>query len=245
MYKPGILVIDDDPACLRMISTKALDDSRYQVFTASSCAEGIRLATSCQPDCILLDYYLKDGKAAVVCKAVRSDESLKKTPIIVISGDPTQNIEAEKDCQADRFIAKGVPLAEYDAAIQSLLRRVSWERGILEKGDLRLEAATGMVSKDGKLAAHLSGKQFRLFALLVERSPGFVDADAVLRTVMPLESAPEDSGAVKMLVCRLRQSLGVLARRLKSTRNKGWAYVQPRPRVAAAKPQTGCTTDPN
>jgi len=41
MYNPGILVIDDDLACLRMISTKALDDSKYQIFTASSCAEGI------------------------------------------------------------------------------------------------------------------------------------------------------------------------------------------------------------
>jgi DNA-binding response OmpR family regulator len=228
MYKPGILVIDDDLACLRMISTKALDDSKYQIFTASSCAEGIRLAATSRPDCILLDYHLKDGDAADVCKVIRSDESLKKTPIIVISGDPTRSIEAEEDCQADRFIAKGVPLAEYDAAIQSLLRRVAWERGILEKGDLRIEAATGLVWKDGKQVAQLSAERFQLFALLVERSPQFVTEEEICRTVFHSIATTSKNTSVKVLIYRLRHDLGLLARRVRNTRNKGWIYLQPR-----------------
>jgi CheY-like chemotaxis protein len=57
MYKLGILVIDDDPSWLRMIKTKVLDDSKYQIVAAASCAEGLKLAASLQPDCILLDYH--------------------------------------------------------------------------------------------------------------------------------------------------------------------------------------------
>ena len=74
MNKPSILVIDEDPDCLRFIGDRALDKSTYRVFTASSCAEGIRLAAARRPDCILLDYHLRDGNATDVCrvKATRS-----------------------------------------------------------------------------------------------------------------------------------------------------------------------------
>jgi DNA-binding response OmpR family regulator len=236
MNKLSILVIDDDPACLRMISTKALDGSKYQVLTASSCAEGIRLAAARRPDCILLDYHLKDGSAADVCKAIRSDENIKKTPIIVISGDPTRNIEAEEDCQADRFIAKGVPLAEYDAAIQSLLRRVAWDRGIIEKGDLRLCGSDCQVYRNVKSIGQLSPEQFRLFALLVDKSPKFVSEDDIKRCVFGKNPAGMGSGAVYVLAHRLRMKLGAqLARRIKNKKRAGWIYLEPGTRRGIAR----------
>jgi len=245
MSKPSILVIDDDPACLKMISAKALDGAKYKVFTASSRIEGLNLAALHRPDCILVDYHLQDGSAVDVCGAIRADDNLKKTPIIVISADPTRNIEAQEDCQADRFIAKCVPLAEYDAAIQSLLRRVAWERGILEKGDLRIEAATGMVSRYGKPVARLSDERFQLLALLVGRSPEFVPEKEIVQTVLHAEPFANKKGAVKTLVCRLRHDLGTqIGRRLKNKRNQGWIYVQPRLR-SASDLKTGRAMVPN
>lgn len=226
MRKPLILVIDDEPGFLRMMKDKALDSDKYRVLTALDHEEGLELAAACRPDCILVDYYLKAFKAVNFCKAVRSDQNLKKTPIIVISGDPTRNIESEESCQADRFIVKGVPLAEYGAAINSLLRRVSWERGILERDDLRLQANGGFVSRDGELLAQLSDERFRLFALLVERSPEFVTEDDICRSI--LRSAPSGkNNAVKVLMYRLRGDLGLLARRIRNVRNKGWMYLSP------------------
>jgi len=138
-----------------------------------------------------------------------------------------------------------VPLAEYDAAIQSLLRRVAWDRGILEKGDLRIEAATGMVSRYGKPVVHLSDERFQLLALLVGRSPKFVTEEEIIQTVLHAEPLANKNGAVKVLVCRLRHDLGLqIGRRLKNKRNQGWIYVQPRLR-SAPDLKTGRAMVPN
>jgi DNA-binding response OmpR family regulator len=121
-----------------------------------------------------------------------------------------------------------VPLAEYDAAIQSLLRRVTWERGIIEKGDLRLCGSELQICRNGKPAAQLSHEQFRFFAMLVDKSPEFVPEADITRYVFGKDEALVGRGALDLLVHRLRGKLGLqLARRVKNKKRKGWIYVQP------------------
>lgn len=233
MHQTTLLIVDDDPVWLRVISGY-FSLGGFAVRTAASCADAIRAASDIKPDCLLLDYHLADGDGAKVCHDLRSDMRLRKIPIIMISGDGEQELPAYKDYKADGFLLKDTPLVKVQAVVQSVLRRVNWERGILHKGDLRLEKETLTVSRENGEVSSLSAEQFGLMFLLVEKSPEFVMEETIFKQV--LGSEPEiKSDAVRALIHRLRQRLGArLGRRIKCKRGLGWTYVQPRRRTAKA-----------
>lgn len=233
MDQTTLLIVDDDPVYLRTLSAY-FAGSGFNVRTAASCADALKSAAELKPDCLLLDYHLADGDGAKVCCSLRSDMFLRKVPIIVLSGDPEQEMPAYTDYKADAFLLKGTPLAKVQAVAESVLRRVGWERGLLRKGDLRLEKETLKVFKEDLPVATLSEEQFNLLFLLVERSPEFLSEAAIFSYV--LGSEPEIRGdAVRALLHRLRQRLGAqLGRRIKNKRNLGWTYVQPRRKAELA-----------
>ena len=59
MYKPKILVVEDDPAITNLIRT-TLDTQEYQYHTAKNGAEALLDAVSYNPDVIILDLGLPD-----------------------------------------------------------------------------------------------------------------------------------------------------------------------------------------
>ncbi|HAF94991.1 MAG: hypothetical protein A2X34_02740 [Elusimicrobia bacterium GWC2_51_8] len=121
MPKPVILVIDDEPMWRNLLD-RLLNSADYKVYTAATCADGIRMAGLYQPDCILLDFNLGDGTAVEVCSAIRSNKNIKKTPIIIFSSDPDAAISCYTQCKADKFIPKGLPLPELLTVIEGILR---------------------------------------------------------------------------------------------------------------------------
>jgi len=120
MIQSVILVIDDDKLW-RNILTRFLAASNYKVHSAATCNDGIKLAGSLRPDCIVLDFHLTDGTAADVCLRVRSREDIKTTPIVVLSSDPDAEMIAYGECRADKFILKTVPLESILLSIEDLI----------------------------------------------------------------------------------------------------------------------------
>jgi DNA-binding response OmpR family regulator len=232
MNQTTLLIVDDDPTYLRTVSAY-FNQSGFTVRTAVTCADALASAEELRPDCMLLDYHLTGGDGSNVCYSLRADTRLKKTPIIMVSGDPEQEMPAYTDYKADGFLLKGTSLAKVQAVVETVLRRVNWERGILQKGDLRIERETLKVFRGNTQAATLSEEQFQLLFMLMEKSPEFVSEETISGQI--LGAGPEvKSEAVRALLHRLRQRLGPqLCRRIKSKRRLGWTYVQPRRRTAS------------
>lgn len=223
------LLIVDDEKCCRDMAVRYFS-GHYKTHTAATCAEAIRLAEELRPDYILLDYRLEDGDAAEVCAHIRSSAALKKTLILIISGDENLREASFSDCKADQFIYKATPPSIIHEMIRSLERRVCLDRGIVENGDLRLEAASFQVFFNSKPLIRLSEERFTLFSLLVESSPCFVKEDAIVNRVYYADPTGEKVKAVSMLISRLRRDLGdTLAGRIQNQRGAGWAYVPPYP----------------
>lgn len=101
-----ILVIDDDLFWHRLLR-RLFGEADYDVHTAASCEDGVRLAEKHRPDCILLDFHLKDGDAVDVCAALKNGAERPKFPVIVVSSDPDAEITAYAECRADYFVLKG------------------------------------------------------------------------------------------------------------------------------------------
>lgn len=106
MGKRKILVIDDDLFWHRLLK-RLFGETDYDIHTAASCEDGVRQAEKHKPDCILLDFHLKDGDAINVCTALKNDAERPKFPVIVVSSDPEAEIAAYGECKADYFVLKG------------------------------------------------------------------------------------------------------------------------------------------
>ncbi len=79
-----ILMIDDDPALITVIST-ALTSENYQVITASDGRSGLNLAQTEKPDFILLDQVLPDIQGNEVLATLKQNEETKNIPVVLFS----------------------------------------------------------------------------------------------------------------------------------------------------------------
>ncbi|MBI4350567.1 MAG: response regulator [Elusimicrobia bacterium] len=236
MKKTDLLIIDDDPDWMKF-AVRFFSSAGYGVQTASDGAEGLGMARRRRPGAILLDFHMDGADGGKVCAAIRADAGLRKIPIIMVTVDPGEEENAYFEYKADAFVFKGDKLTKVQGIVEAVLRRVGWERGTLEKGDIRLEPEGCRVFRRSKLLASLSREQFRLLSLLLERSPAFVTEEEIARRLFNSDCAPEKEDAIRGLVYRLRVSLGRgLGRRIKNKSSRGWIYVQPRPEKRNSAP---------
>src|SRR5215207_11400788 len=75
------LVVDDEPAILRMLKP-VLEANNYQFISAGTIAESIRCIATDSPDVVILDLGLPDGDGKDVIRHVRSWSDV---PIIILS----------------------------------------------------------------------------------------------------------------------------------------------------------------
>ncbi len=80
----AILVIDDDPEACEIIERYLMKDG-YDVVTAASGEEGLRLAHEIQPAAITLDVMMPDMDGWSVLRALKADPDLRDTPVIMLS----------------------------------------------------------------------------------------------------------------------------------------------------------------
>lgn len=228
MVRPKILVADDDPECLRL-STLALRLRHYRVFEAQTGTEAIDAAARHRPQCIVLDYFLGDQTALDVSNAIRAKPGLRTTPIVVLTGNTDVKLRSYRACGADHVVVKNGDASELVAVVESTLRRLDWDRGVIAKGDLRLDPQNHTVTPLGGPSLKLSLEQFSLFCLLVAKSPEPATNSEIFSEVLHVRGKPEDTDAIRSLVCRTRDALGVpLRRRIQCIKGFGWLYLPER-----------------
>lgn len=79
-----ILIIEDDPYVQRMYQ-RMFSHEEYEIFLASTGADGLQLASEKKPDLILLDIMLQDINGIEVLKKIRAKVETKSTKVIVLS----------------------------------------------------------------------------------------------------------------------------------------------------------------
>ncbi len=82
--KYKVLAVDDNPINLKLLS-RALINSDYEIFTASSGKEALELARNVHPDIILLDVMMPDMDGYQVCKKLQENEETAVIPVIFLS----------------------------------------------------------------------------------------------------------------------------------------------------------------
>lgn len=119
--KRRVLIVDDDPAIVDMLTDLLGRDGRFEVKSASNGFDAGALTKEYKPDILLLDYLLPDVNGNVVCQRVRNDPELAHTRIVIVSGAVAPSeIEKLQSAGADDFIKKPFDIDQLVARIAEL-----------------------------------------------------------------------------------------------------------------------------
>jgi CheY-like chemotaxis protein len=86
------ILIADDYSDARMLLKKYLSDRGYQVVEASNGVEAVKQASLARPDLIIMDISMPVLNGLDAVREIRRDESLRDTPIIIITAHGAQGI---------------------------------------------------------------------------------------------------------------------------------------------------------
>jgi DNA-binding response OmpR family regulator len=129
MRKQRVLVIDDEPAALRLIGY-IFQRAGYEVHEAANGSEGLAKAEEVKPDLVILDVMMPDMSGLEVCQRLRAQPAMARLPIIMLSAKGQVNDKINGfQAGADDYVPKPVAPEELLVRARALLQRVGGYRG--------------------------------------------------------------------------------------------------------------------
>ena len=144
-----VLIVEDNPD-LRGFVSRSLAKT-YKVYTAADGVFGFEAAKKYSPDLIVSDIMMPRMNGYQLCRLVRQDAELSRTPFILVTAKSGAEAVVEGlEIGADDYLTKPFDIRELDARISAHLRAVKLERSLGER-DSRLAAIgqmTGSIVHD-------------------------------------------------------------------------------------------------
>jgi DNA-binding response OmpR family regulator len=201
-----ILFVDDDTTLLRFM-TEYFQGHPYDLLTARSGPEAIRLAYQAHPSLAVLDVMMPGMDGWETCARLREMSDL---PIILLTGKTS---EADKlrgfRLGVDDYITKPFSFAELAARIQAVLTRSHAHResteNIIPCGTLVVDLDKRQVTSKGRLLA-LTPTEFRLLEVLA-RKKGKAVSEEELILEMWGANRQEETTAVRRYIWLLRKKI--------------------------------------
>jgi two-component system, OmpR family, KDP operon response regulator KdpE len=235
-----VLVVEDEPASRRLFAA-ALQAEGYAVHEAASVREAETLAGSRRIDLYLVDLGLPDLDGSALIRSLRR---WTQRPIIVVSGRTHESQKvAALDAGADDYVVKPVGIAELQARVRALLRRVAQQpdtgESVLRCGALSIDLVNKAVWRAGE-PVPLTATQWRLLDVLARQAGRTVAATELLHEVWGPRHAA-DGHYLRIYMRQLRQRLEVhpgQPRLLLTDTGVGYRLaLEPRPRHGPRDPR--------
>ena len=205
MKEPRVLVVDDEPQIQRFL-TVALSAAGYEVQTAETGAQALRLAATGAPDLIVLDLGLPDRDGKDVLRDIRQ---FSKTPVIVLSA---RDREAEKiealDLGADDYVEKPFGIGELTARLRAALRHAAHEAQPVQRVEIdgvAMDFDKRLVTRDGA-PIKLTPKEYDLLAVLFRNAGRVVTHRQILAAVWG-PAHTEDTQYLRVFIGQLRAKI--------------------------------------
>lgn len=228
---PKILIVDDD-AATRAIVKRYLTANGFTVVMTDNGSEALLLIRESRPDLVLLDVEMPGLDGFSVCRVLKKDTASRQTPVIMMSGNMTQERDFIQGFEggADDYINKPLSLPVLVARIQAVLRRyqlAAKTESKLKKGGIELDPAGRTVKVNGK-PVPLTRKEFDLLTTLVGKPGRALSVPYLLETVWGYDPADyNDPGTVEVHVSHLKKKLGPkIAKRIVNVLGHGYKFEE-------------------
>jgi len=206
-HKAKILIMEDDPALVRLLSLN-LEGEGYTVHSAGHGIEGLRLAFEEKPDLVVLDIMMPVMDGWGVCQRLRE---VSDVPILMLTcrSDLRDKVRG-LSMGADDYLPKPFDMEELLLRIEALLRRSKWQPYVarpttFDDGNLLVSLETREV-RCGKERVELTPTEFRLLACFI-RNPGRVLSKEYLLSQVWGPEYVEALHYVKIYVRHLRRKI--------------------------------------
>jgi two-component system alkaline phosphatase synthesis response regulator PhoP len=202
-----ILIADDEPDILEILNFN-LQAEGYDVISATTGNEAVKLAKMHKPDLIILDVMMPGKTGFEVCKILRSDSEFENTIIIFLTALNDESTEIKGlETGGDDYITKPISPKVLISRVNALFRRIIKETGsILQIGDLSIDREKYIViSKNEEII--LARKEFELLALLASKPAKVFLRNEILDKVWGTEVIVGDR-TIDVHIRKIRQKLG-------------------------------------
>lgn len=136
---PTLLVIDDDPDIARIIKN-IFEKLEFNIISAFTANDALRYIEQRHPDIILLDKGLPDIDGFQLLQRLKSKESVKKIPIIMLTAETSQ-----------KSVLNARRLKVFDYIIKPIKRDIIIKKVHNAWKLIRLERAMNLIKEDGRI----------------------------------------------------------------------------------------------
>ena len=208
--KHRILVVDDEQSISDLVST-SLRFVGFEVRTAASGQEALRVAEEFKPQAMVLDVMLPDLNGFEVCEKIRN-EGQEIGVLFLTAKDTVEDKVYGLTRGGDDYMTKPFSLEELVARLKALLRRTGVVSADADEekirfADLELDEATHEVRRAGDLI-ELSPTEFTLLRYLLINADRVVSKAQILDHVWQYDFRG-DAGIVETYVSYLRKKIDV------------------------------------
>ena len=209
MYKPKVLVVEDDLAITNLIRT-TLDTQEYQYHVARNGTGAILDAVSYDPDVIILDLGLPDMDGVEIIRKIRGWSSI---PIIIVSARSEDQDKVEAlDAGADDYLTKPFSIDEFLARLRVALRPSRTDQtvapahsSLYQNGELSIVYAAGCAYMEG-IEIHLTPIEYKLLCVLAKNTGKVLTHNYILKEVWGTAFA-SDIPSLRVFMATLRKKI--------------------------------------
>lgn len=131
---PTVLVVDDQPANIRLLDA-ILVPRGYEVRTASSGEEALKILAEQDLDLVLLDIVMPGMDGYEVCRRIRERPETAFLPVVMVTASGDEQKVKALESGADDFVTKPINQSELLARVASLARIKRYQDTIRRQAD--------------------------------------------------------------------------------------------------------------
>lgn len=226
-----ILIVDDDPAILRLVGDK-LDRAGFEVLTAASGQQALEtINRHGLPHLAIVDINMPGMDGFEFCRIIQEFSDL---PVILLTAiDEEETIIQGIEYYAEDYVTKPFSPRELVARVRRVLRRISDFTYTLEPQTrvderLSIDFAHQQATVEGQQVS-LTPTETKILYILMRNAGQTVTSDFLLRRLWPREEVFEDT--LRVHISRLRKKIETTANQpqyLITERGIGYSFPRKR-----------------
>ncbi len=226
MSRERILLVDDEEDILNLVKYN-LEREGFKVETVTTGEAAVRAARENVPDLILLDLMLPGMDGFDVCRILKNDKNVMKTPIVMLTAKgEDSDIVAGLELGADDYITKPFSPRVLIARVKTVLRRDSkvkeGKSPLIKVDEMEIDTVRHRVAVSGD-AIDLTATEFEILVYLARR-PGWVFTRSQIINGVKGDDYPVTDRSVDVQILNLRKKLGDAGANIETVRGVGYRF---------------------